>query len=76
MARAQIEVWWVSGDGVGGPWWVGITGTSDNEPGALLSFSLVQKFCSFWRICRSLLLITFICVISPISDDPAIRSCF
>ena len=31
IARAQIEQWWVSGDGVGGLWWVGITGTSDKE---------------------------------------------
>ena len=35
MGRAQIEVWWVSGDGVGGLLWVGITGTSDKEAGAL-----------------------------------------
>ena len=39
MARAQIEVWWVSGDGVGGPWWVEITGTSDKDAGALRSFN-------------------------------------
>ena len=62
IARAQIEQWWVSGDGVGGLWWVGITGTSDKEA-AHRALLIEQSVSLFHEFPASLLITCFICVI-------------
>ena len=73
IARAQIEQWWVSGDGVGGLWWVGITGTSDKESAhhALLIEQNVALFREF-PAHSSLLITCFICVIRAAGSGPGL----